>query len=156
MNGISVETGHNVRTVGRALKGVSPDGQVGGRPAWHMRTALQALRRRERDQVGPDAAGDNTLLDEIERVGKVLEDGLETIRAEPDVEKRMVMLRDVGPFVGTLDKLMEEDIRARQGAKKHDVLIANMLRDRAIGGAIAEVLYLGNWNLNTEKEARPS
>ena len=43
LNGLSVELKRNVRTLGRALTGVQPDGWVGKNPAWFMETAIEAL-----------------------------------------------------------------------------------------------------------------
>lgn len=43
LSSLAVETGRNIRTISKALKGVKPDGELKGKPAWFLTTALTAL-----------------------------------------------------------------------------------------------------------------
>jgi hypothetical protein len=47
INRLSTELQRNPRTVARALDDVPEDGKLAGRPAWHMSTAIDALRQYE-------------------------------------------------------------------------------------------------------------
>jgi hypothetical protein len=47
VNRLSTELQRNPRTLAKALADVPADGSLAGRPAWHMSTAVQALRRYE-------------------------------------------------------------------------------------------------------------
>ena len=44
INALAVELNMDRRTVGARLRGVRPDGRLNGNPAWHLTTALEALR----------------------------------------------------------------------------------------------------------------
>ena len=65
------------RTVAKAMRDVAADGQVHGRPAWRVTTALEALRRREGKATDSSAA-----YDECERIAADLEAGLKRLRGE--------------------------------------------------------------------------
>lgn len=45
INALSVATGHDRRTLAKALRHVRPDGQVRGSPAWTMATATTAINQ---------------------------------------------------------------------------------------------------------------
>ena len=59
LNGLATELGRDVRTLGKALSGVEPDGMVGKNPGYCIETALGALRRR--GEVGLDTVAPNQI-----------------------------------------------------------------------------------------------
>src|SRR5438034_5654792 len=122
--GLAVELARDRRTVAKALRSTPPDGELNGRPAWRLTTALDAMRKRERANRG-DGDDVDSLCDELERVAASLDAGLDRVREEPNVGKRRVMLRDIGPTVGTLDRLME---RAATGVRPHEARLLGLVR----------------------------
>jgi len=47
-NGIATELNIDCRKVARALRGVTPDGRVKKRPAWHLSTAMKAIAEHDK------------------------------------------------------------------------------------------------------------
>src|SRR5438093_9673609 len=138
---LAVELGRDRRTIAKALRDVRPDGELNGRPAWRLTTALDAMRKRERANRG-DGDDVDSLCDEMERVAAQLEASLDCLRREPDVATRRIMVRNIGGGVGVLDELME---RAAADAKPHEQGILQIVRDRVVGDAINEILSLCEW-----------
>lgn len=68
---LAVELGRDRRTVAKALRGFPCDGELNGRPAWRLQTALRALRARDDVAVGGEPA-----LAEMERLVEDLQDQL--------------------------------------------------------------------------------
>ena len=90
LNGLAVELGRDVRTLGKALSGVQPDGMVGKNPGYHIETALSALRRRGAARSGQpgDRAEAEAIFIELEELAVAIDDGFKRLRAEPDIKKR--------------------------------------------------------------------
>jgi hypothetical protein len=141
LNALATETGTNIRTLGRTLDGVPPDGKLGKHPAWYLKTALRALARRD---AATSNQTPNAACDRIERIWGELEPALETARAEPDLEKRRAMIGDFGYLVGELDRAMET---AAAGSHPDQAPLLNIVRENTIGQLIAEVLEIGYWRL---------
>src|SRR3954469_18130081 len=53
ISALSVELGLDRRTIGAGLRGVRPDGELRGSPAWLLSTALRALRVKGAPQLPP-------------------------------------------------------------------------------------------------------
>jgi hypothetical protein len=52
LNGLSAELGRDFRLIARRLRGVPPDGKVGKRPAWFLRTAIAAMQAHDEEKRG--------------------------------------------------------------------------------------------------------
>jgi hypothetical protein len=142
LNALATETGQNIRTISRALDGVPPDGKLGKHAAWYLRTALDALARRE--VVGSATAVD-AVCDRIEQLAGELEADLEATRIEADIERRRSAIARFGWKVGELLRLMES---AAGGTRPTEKRLLHIVRDHAVGDIINEILELGNWKLS--------
>jgi hypothetical protein len=67
LNSLSEELGRDRRLVTRALDGVRPDGELFGRPAWFLRTALGAIDPSVRSTSDAEA-----VVDELDAIGNEL------------------------------------------------------------------------------------
>ena len=90
INGIACELGRDRRTVARALRDIGPDGEVSGRKAWRLTTALRALDRveRMRSSNGGSAYDDDSDLHALEIAGQRVQQVLDQLAALPDVKAR--------------------------------------------------------------------
>jgi hypothetical protein len=128
---------------------VRPDGQLGKHDAWYLRTAVDALERHRRgDQA--DGTSPIAACDEIERINSELQSGLKAARVEPDLEKRRRLIVEFGPNVGRLLQAME----TAAGVSPHEAQLLKIVREKAIGDIINEILELGNWNLSFSESKR--
>jgi hypothetical protein len=125
---LSIELGYDRRTVSKALRGVPPDGEVKGRPAWHLRTAVKLLTRRN------TSGGNEAQVSDIEQLSEKLQSGLDRASRVANVEKRRKLLREIGPLVGALDRWM--------GAMDGDDIVLGLLHREAIRDAVAQFLEL--------------
>jgi hypothetical protein len=150
LNGLAVELGRDVRTIGKALAGVKPDGMVGKNPGYHTETALSALRRRGAAKCNH---GDNVeaeaIFIELEDLASEIEDGFKRLRAEPDIEKRREMAIEVGPLIGQLDRAL---------ARSHDLskegsngFMARATDATILGPAVGEFMQICGLDLADEK-----
>jgi hypothetical protein len=116
VNRLSTELQRNPRTLARALTDVPEDGKLAGRPAWHMSTAVQALRRYE---GGSNRFDDRLSVDEdavppaISAAVDAVQDLVARMRSEESVERRREMLQTEGKRVGRLHDLIQGDLAAR-------------------------------------------
>lgn len=136
------------RTIRRALKIVPPDAMESGHPRWRLRTVIDALdahgRHTGHDRSSPlndDQAAIHAYLMEIT---SELQSGFERLRAEPDIERRREMALEVGPGVGRLIDLFERDLENISADSRPFTKIGT---DAICGQAIAELLYLCQWEL---------
>lgn len=126
IEGIAIELNFDRRTVARALRDVPGDGQVRGKPAWRLQTALKVLNRRDdRSGTGSEAA-----VDEIEALTEKLQAGFDRASEIADIEERRVLLKELGPSVGKLDRLME--------AQDGDDIVLALLHREAMRDAILQ------------------
>jgi hypothetical protein len=126
IEGIAIELGFDRRTVARNLRDVPPDGTLRGKPAWRMRTAVKVLNRRDdRSGTGSEAA-----VDEIEALTEKLQAGFDRASEIADIEERRVLLKELGPSVGKLDRLME--------AQDGDDIVLALLHREAMRDAILQ------------------
>jgi hypothetical protein len=136
---LCVELGAHERTLARRLRNVPPDGEVNGRPAWFISTAIKAVGSTKDGNGGASEA----VLDEIQDLASALDAGLRRVQSEKDLEARRRMLReDVGRLVGQLDKAMA---LATEGVSARDRALLDVVRNHVIGTCAGEVLALGNW-----------
>jgi phage terminase Nu1 subunit (DNA packaging protein) len=131
------------RTVNRALRHVPPDNRnEQGRVRWRIATVVQELAALDRAAPGP--AGGAT-AEEIERVARELDAGLERLCKENDLEKCRELVRDgVGPLVGKLDRALE---RGAAGTRPNEQELLRIVRNQIIGGAIGTILDRCRWEL---------
>ena len=144
LNGLASELGLDRRTLAKRLRGVPPDGDRNGNPAWKMQTVLDALRRAEgaRDRSGRYA---NTVaLTAIERAEGNVESFLAKLRGEPSVERRRGIVQSEGYLVGQLDRLLEKSIAGRRSAA---AVVIGPFRDRVVAAAVAEITTLCGWRI---------
>jgi hypothetical protein len=148
INALSAELQRNPRTLAKALADVPEDGKLAGRPAWHMSTAVQALRRYEgaSNRFDGRSVGEDR-LDEIEEASAEVHEMFERMRAETDVEKRRKILDEDGRCVGRLQQAIEDDFAARDPA--HRALFGPWAREQFVA-IMAETLSLCEWRLELE------
>jgi hypothetical protein len=123
---LAVELNFDRRTVGRALRDVPADGQSKGRPAWRLQTAIKVLNRR----AGGTGTGSEAAVDEIEALTEKLQAGFDRASEIADIEERRVLLKELGPSVGKLDRLME--------AQDGDDIVLALLHREAMRDAILQ------------------
>jgi hypothetical protein len=143
------------KTVGRALKGVEPDGHVkGGFPGWFMNTIVTALANYERQPIrlglsarrarGGTITGNGTsvppdpALGQLQDLADQVASGLRRLRAAPENE-RLTILRDFGASVGALDKALQ---RSAQGPDATTAL--GPFRDALMSDVVTEIVALLN------------
>jgi hypothetical protein len=134
---IAVELNRDRRTVAKALRNVRPDGEVRGRRAWRITTALSALRSRD-----GAAGGDNSALAEIERLGSELERGFKQVEARPDLTERRKILARIGPGIGALDRAME---RAAADCRPAERAMLDQVRESLLRDLVGQFMGLGCW-----------
>jgi hypothetical protein len=132
MNGLAVELGVNVRTIGRALAGTPADGRLGKHEAWRMATAVAALERHRGVRVGAAVKGNgdcdiDAICDQIESLSEESEAGFRRLEAEPDLRKRREMAYEVGPLIGRLDALLPRTTVLEKEFVK--LLLSRLIRD---------------------------
>ena len=129
--GLAVELQRNVKTIGRRLGSVPPDGQVGGRDAWLMASAVSAL------QAPTNADG---MLGEILRIAKEIDGGLSLMEHESHSGKRFKLAEEYGPYVGELDDLMSRANRNGNAAlsAKQDAIMGPLVGEfaRLLGATV--------------------
>jgi hypothetical protein len=106
ISGAAAELGRDQRMIGAALAGRAPDGKVGNRDGWLMRTILDALDRRK--SIVRSVAS-NPACDECERLAAEIESRLALINAEHDLSRRRRMIVEHGRLVGELDRALEQN-----------------------------------------------
>jgi hypothetical protein len=117
INRLSTELQRNQRTIARALTDVPADGSLAGRPAWHMATAISAMRKYEGGSnrfdglIGVDS--DDAVPPAIASAVDAVQDLVARMRSEESVECRRELLQTEGRRVGRLHELIESDLRAR-------------------------------------------
>jgi hypothetical protein len=131
IEGIATELGRDRRTVARALRDLPPDGEVRGKPAWRLASVIRILNRRE------GGAGSETAASEIEETCGRLQSGLDRATEIADIEQRRVVLKQIGPLVGKLDRLMT--------AADNGDIVCELLHREALRDAVAQFteLYYG-------------
>jgi hypothetical protein len=138
LNSLATEVGVNIRTLGRALSGTQPDGELNGHPAYYLRTALSALAARDRAGGGGDAT-----LDELERTAVDVDRLLEQLRTAGGVEEvRRILRAGGGRCLGRLDALMQVTAGDRRPAERE---LLDRFRSHVVGRILGEVLELANW-----------
>ena len=151
LNGLAIELDRDVRTIGKALAGVAPDGKVGKNPGYRIETALSALRRRGAARSGRhgDNADAEAIFAELEELAVEIEAGFKRLRAEPDIEKRRKMAEEVGPLIGKLQRAL---------ARSHDLsressggFMAQATDAIILGPTIGEFMHICGLTLADEK-----
>ena len=146
LNALAVEFGVAPRTIAERLRQVLPDGKVGRRDAWYIKSVWPTLAEYPlRDWPTSDRGADlgtfgrNKLADAIDATAKELAVGLDTLRSEVGLEKRRLRAEQVGPLIGRLDRQMRD---AAGG------VVPAAYCDRVVGAAIGELLSLCGWQLS--------
>jgi hypothetical protein len=139
---IAVETGRDRRTIAKVLREVPPDGELKGRPAWYMKTALQRLNRRLGGGGTTAVAADS---DELLQLATTIDRGFKHARGIADLEERREFLRELGPSVGRLDQKLS-------ALNPDEEIVGTIVQERIVGDMISEFLALANWQLRPEPE----
>jgi hypothetical protein len=120
INSLTGELRRNFRTLAKALASVPADGTLAGRPAWHLSSAIAAMREYETGSNRfdgrlsvDDAGGEDAVPPAIAAAVDAVQDLVKRMRSEPDVDRRRELLRADGKRVGRLHQLIESDLRAR-------------------------------------------
>jgi hypothetical protein len=142
LNALAEELGRDRRLVTRALDGVSPDGELFGRPAWFLRTALSAID--PSDRPSGDA---ESVVDELEAIGDELRANLRKLASIKSIEDRRKYVeggafRKLGKFVEGLVAAAKDDA---------DRMIMRSFAEREIAGPIiSEMMRLCEMKLELE------
>ncbi len=151
LNGLAVELGRDVRTLGKALSGVQPDGMVGKNPGYHIETALSALRRRGAARSGQpgDKAEAEAIFIELEELAVAIDEGFKKLRNEPDIKKRREMATEVGPLIGKLERaLTRSHDLSPEGSRGFTVQATDAV---ILGPAIGEFMHICQLTFEGEK-----
>jgi hypothetical protein len=149
-NALATELRLNARTVARMLIGVEPDGQLHGRDAWHLDSAVRALgeyqrrsdRLNGRRVIGSTGNGtSDPVLGEIEQVAHTVDLGMDQLRRTPAGPERLKVLAGFGREIGRLDRLMQQ-ANARKGADA--ALVLSGFSDRTMAALVTEITGLLN------------
>jgi hypothetical protein len=142
LNSLSEELGRDRRLVTRALDGVRPDGELFGRPAWFLRTALGAI-----DPSVRSTSDAGAVVDELEAIGNELSRNLKKLAAIKSVADRRKFVeggafRKLGQLADGLEAAARDDA---------DRMIMKVFVDREIASVIiGEILRLCEWGLEPE------
>jgi hypothetical protein len=129
---IAVETGRDRRTIARALRDVPGDGQIRGKPAWKLATAIHALDRRS---GGSGSAVTREDTDALLALATKIERGFEHARGITDLGARREFLKELGPSVGQME-------RGLSALNPDNDIIGTIVHDHILGGTISEFLEL--------------
>jgi len=142
LSALATELQVNVRTAARMLVGVAADGQLHGRDAWYLSTAIRAQR-----EYGSDRLADRRLsgtappdLEKLERLARKVSEGLHRLRAA-DPSARLPILQDFGHAVGALDKALAQSA-AREGSDA--ALVFEAFHDAVLARTVQEIVALMN------------
>jgi hypothetical protein len=150
LNGLATELEIDRRTLAKRLRHTAGDGQLNGKPAWFLKTALGAIQEpsersaRRANAFTPHGRVDEHLIDELERTNDALGAGFVRMRRESDIAKRREIAHEVGPNIGRLHDLLTASFEA-QGDGAVEMLMP--WRDQLICGAIGEWLRLCEWSI---------
>jgi hypothetical protein len=134
VNAASEILGKDRGTINRAIADLKPDAHEGGQPRWRLASIVAALGRRD------PSARQNGTLDEIERLGEAVADGFKRLEAEPSLDKRRAMVREVvGLNVGRLDRAFAASVAS---AAEHEQPILQVYADSVVRGMIGTMLQL--------------
>ncbi len=93
----------------RALRNVTPDAVVSGRPQWKIATASRALERHNRKS---DGSTSSTVDPELMRVYAAFDEEFDRMVALPTLEKRRTAARELAPMIAAMDRKVREHGRA--------------------------------------------
>jgi hypothetical protein len=141
---LATETGRDRRTVAKALRGVTPDGQVKGREGYLLNTALKALNARS--GASYRSGGGNATPDEAVRVARKFEAALEKASQLPDITERRKILIEAGPLFGQLCGLLEQGADETPGDENEKWLLT-FVREQILADALATFYALGCWQV---------
>jgi hypothetical protein len=111
-NSLCVELRVNARTLAKALADIQPDGRISGRDAWHLATAIEALRQYEatsdrlngRRLNGSAGAVPDPAFARLERLAVEIDSGMARMRDAP-ADQRVKVLEGFGSAVGEFDRV---------------------------------------------------
>jgi hypothetical protein len=142
LNSLSEELGRDRRLVTRALDGVRPDGELFGRPAWFLRTALSAIDPSVRSTSDAEA-----VVDQLEVLGDELRTNLRKLAAIKSIADRRKFVeggafRKLGQLANGIENAAKDDADRR---------IMECYVNHAIAGpVINEMLRLCEWGYDPE------
>jgi hypothetical protein len=140
---IAVETGRDRRTVAKALSGIAPDGELRGKPAWRLATAIKALNRRS----GEGGSGNDA--DELLQLAKKIESGFKRAHDIADLGERREFLKELGPSIGQMDQKLS-------ALNPDDEIVGTIVHEHILGGTISEFLALMEMKLVVPDQPEPS
>jgi hypothetical protein len=147
VNAAADALGKDRRTLDRALVGVTPDGAAGGQPRYRLATVVRALDAR------PGVKRPRGDVAEMERLYGLLTAALAQMEAEPDLERRRAIGREMGRHIGALDCLMGE---ANETLRPGERMLCDAVRDLNTRELLGAWLSLCNWTLPDGFQAAPS
>jgi hypothetical protein len=142
---LATETGRDRRTVAKALRGVTPDGQVKGREGYLLKTALKALNARS--GASYRSCGGNATPDEAVRVARKFEAALEKASQLPDITERRKILIEAGPLFGQLCELLEQGTDDVPFRDENERWMSEFVREQILADALATFYALGCWQV---------
>ena len=145
LNAIAVELSRDRRTVGRALRHVRADGEIDGRRAWYLATAIDALNRVEGTRANAGNGHDESDLVALESAGRQVQRLIDDLAALPNVAaRRKLMQSGAGAVLGELASAFDR-VESRRDANAR--MVTKPFIDRVLGQSIAEVMHLCRWKI---------
>jgi hypothetical protein len=155
LSGLALELNRNFRTVSRAIATIKPDGKsADGKPRWFLSTGAAALAEHERktgrvpsrpvpERFDPVVEAQ---IAEIDASGKDVDQLLAKLRAEPNVERRRVLVDGgAGKSVGRHERALQATV----GDNTHSAL-RQCYVDAMINNVLAEIAALCEWKVSPQ------
>jgi hypothetical protein len=159
INRAAVTLNRDRRTIARALRDVSPDGEEGGHPRWHLTRIKTALARHDR-LVGSHrsrADNDEALLvaaDEIEAAATGVDAFLKELQSEKSLLSRREIARRDGRVIGRFETALSV---AADIVPEHERCLHEHYADSVMRDLISAANALCGWKLegqNNENHIR--
>lgn len=137
INGAAELLERDRRTITKALRHVKPDTHVNSNPRWRLPTIINAMEKAN-GQTSRDR--NSELSQQIEADFEAFDAGFAKLEAEPDLERRRLLDKQlgVGALIGDLDRQMKK-ANAAIGEERGLSAIAS---DTLIGDLISRFLTL--------------
>jgi hypothetical protein len=145
LNSLAVELSKDRRTIARALRHVRADGEIDGRRAWYLATAIDALNRVEGTRSNAGNGHDESDLVALESVGRQVQRLIDDLAALPNVAaRRKLMQSGRGVVLGQLVTAFDR-VESRRDANAR--MVSRPFIDMVLGQSITEVMHLCRWKI---------
>jgi hypothetical protein len=144
IEGLAVELDRDRRTIAKALRATPADGEISGRSAWRVATAVAALRARE------GTANIMPALDECARLAEEIEELWTAMEALPNLPDRRRLVVERGRLIGELERALAASI---EGVPEAEAGLHRLFHEHVMAATISQVLVLAGWTVREDKAA---